>query len=167
VAAAVLTLLLAAVFIVPVLLGVTQAAKQAPELAATSSPPIRMASRAGLHPAPAHGRRLDCDWWQATLSQPHGLAHLMSDREINGFHSASDMIKVAGVGFMHRLVNFGLAFLCLFFFYKDGEALNRQITAIGSHWFGEERWSHYAQKMPTAIRATVNGLVLVGWPKVC
>jgi hypothetical protein len=86
----------------------------------------------------------------------------MSDREINGFHSASDMIKVAGVGFMHRLVNFGLAFLCLFFFYKDGEVLNRQITAIGSRWFGEARWSHYAQKIPTAIRATVNGLVLVG-----
>lgn len=162
-AAAVLTLLLAAVFIVPVLLGVAQAAKQAPELANyvvsanTDGIPVPVFI---LH-LPVIGDSIS-DWWQATLSQPHGLAHLMSDREINGFHSASDMLKVAGVGFMHRLVNFGLAFLCLFFFYKDGEVLNRQITAIGSHWFGQMRWSHYAQKIPTAIRATVNGLVLVG-----
>jgi predicted PurR-regulated permease PerM len=163
VAAAVLTLLLAAVFIVPVLLGVAQAAKQAPELANY----VVTANTDGI-PVPAFIQHLPgigdsiTEWWQATLSQPHGLAHLMSDREINGFHSASDMIKVAGVGFMHRLVNFGLAFLCLFFFYKDGEVLNRQITAIGSHWFGQIRWAHYAQKIPTAIRATVNGLVLVG-----
>jgi predicted PurR-regulated permease PerM len=163
VAAAVLTLLLAAVFIVPVLLGVTQAARQAPELANY----VVTANTDGI-PVPAFIQHLPgigeaiADWWQATLSQPHGLAHLMSDREINGFHSASDMIKLAGVGFMHRLVNFGLAFLCLFFFYKDGEVLNRQITAIGSHWFGQVRWGHYAQKIPTAIRATVNGLVLVG-----
>lgn len=163
VAAAVLTLLLAAVFIVPVLLGVAQAAKQAPELANY----VVTANTDGI-PVPAFIQHLPVigdsitEWWQATLSQPHGLSHLMSEREINGFHSASDMIKVAGVGFMHRLVNFGLAFLCLFFFYKDGEVLNRQITAIGSHWFGQVRWSHYAQKIPTAIRATVNGLVLVG-----
>jgi hypothetical protein len=43
------------------------------------------------------------DWWCATLSQPHGLAHLLSEHEINGLHSASDMIKVVGAGFMHRL----------------------------------------------------------------
>jgi predicted PurR-regulated permease PerM len=162
-AAAALTLICAAVFIVPVLLGVTQAARQAPELANY----LVTANTDGI-PVPAFVAHLPLvgdwisDWWQATLSQPHGLAHLLSDREINGLHSARDMIKVAGVGFMHRLVDFGLAFLCLFFFYKDGEALNRQITAIGSHCFSEQRWARYAEKIPTAIRATVNGLVLVG-----
>lgn len=162
-AAAVLTLLLAAVFIVPVLLGVAQAARQAPELANY----IVSANTDGI-PVPNFVLHLPvigdsiADWWQATLSQPHGLAHLLSDREINGLHSARDMIKVAGVGMMHRLVDFGLAFLCLFFFYKDGEALNRQITAIGNRWFSEERWARYSEKIPTAIRATVNGLVLVG-----
>ncbi|MFS2007559.1 AI-2E family transporter [Duganella sp. CT11-25] len=162
-AAAVLTLLCAAVFIVPVLLGVTQAARQAPELANY----IVSANLDGI-PVPDVVRHIPAigdtiaEWWQATLSQPHGLAHLLSDREINGLHSASDMVKVAGVGLMHRLVDFGLAFLCLFFFYKDGEALTRQITAIGSHCFGEQRWARYAEKIPTAIRATVNGLVLVG-----
>jgi predicted PurR-regulated permease PerM len=162
-AAAVLTLLGAAVFIVPVLLAVTQAARQAPELANY----IVSANVDGIPVPdfvphiPAIGDTI-AEWWQATLSQPHGLAHLLSDREINGFHSARDMVKVAGVGLMHRLVDFGLAFLCLFFFYKDGEALTRQITAIGSRCLGELRWARYAEKIPTAIRATVNGLVLVG-----
>jgi predicted PurR-regulated permease PerM len=162
-AAALLTMLMAAVFIVPVLVGVTQAARQAPELANY----IVSANVDGI-PVPDFVLHLpvigdaSADWWQATLSQPHGLAHLFSDREINGFHSARDMVKVAGVGLMHRLVDFGLAFLCLFFFYKDGLALNRQITAIGSRWFSEMRWARYAEKIPTAIRATVNGLVLVG-----
>jgi len=162
-AAAALTLMLAAVFIVPVTLGVAQAARQAPELANY----IVSANLDGI-PVPEFVQHLPvigasvADWWQATLSQPHGLAHLFSDREMNGFHSARDMVKIAGVGLMHRLVDFGLAFLCLFFFYKDGLALNRQITAIGSRWFSEQRWGRYAEKIPTAIRATVNGLVLVG-----
>jgi predicted PurR-regulated permease PerM len=162
-AAVLLTLFVAAIFIVPALLGAAQAARQAPDLATY----IVTANTDGI-PVPDFLAHLPvigdsiAEWWQATLSQPHGLAHLFSERQINGFHSASDMIKVAGVGFMHRLVDFGLAFLCLFFFYKDGEVLNRQITNIGSRWFSEQRWARYSDKIPTAIRATVNGLVLVG-----
>jgi predicted PurR-regulated permease PerM len=162
-AAAVLTLICAAFFIVPLLLGVTQAARQAPEMANF----VATANNEGI-PVPAFVQSLPVvggavsDWWQATLSQPHGLAHLLADHELGGFHSARDMLKVAGAGFLHRAMDFALAVLCLFFFYKDGEALNRQITAIGSHCFSEQRWERYADKVPTAIRATVNGLVLVG-----
>jgi predicted PurR-regulated permease PerM len=162
-AAAISTLICAAFFIAPLLLGVTQAARQAPEMANF----IATANNDGI-PVPAFLQSLPMvggavsDWWQATLSQPHGLAHLLADHELGGFHSARDMLKVAGAGFLHRAMDFALAILCLFFFYKDGEALNRQITAIGSHCFSEQRWERYAHKVPTAIRATVNGLVLVG-----
>src|SRR5471030_304977 len=102
------------------------------------------------------------NWWVATLSQPHGLAHLFAGSGLGGFHSARDMMKILGASAVHRLVDFGLAFLCLFFFYKDGQSLKHQITAIGNHFFSEQRWARYAHKIPTAIRATVNGLVLVG-----
>lgn len=162
-AAALLALICGVVFIAPLLLGVTQAARQAPELANF----VASANNEGI-PVPQFLPSLPwvgaavSDWWQATLSQPHGLAHLLADHELGGFHSARDMLKVAGAGFLHRAMDFALAILCLFFFYKDGEALNRQITAIGSHWFSEQRWARYAHKIPTAIRATVNGLVLVG-----
>lgn len=162
-ASALLTLAFACIFIIPVLLGVTQAAREVPVLANF----IMQANINGL-PVPAWvsaiplaGNSIN-DWWQVTLSQPHGLAHLLAGSAAGGFHSARDMLKVLGADMAHRLVDFGLAFLCLFFFYKDGEVLTRQIGRIGSHYLRPERWGRYAQKVPTSIRATVNGLVLVG-----
>ncbi len=161
--AALLTLICAAVFIVPLLIATAQAAREVPELAnfVVNANNDGIAVPAIVHSIPLAGDAI-AEWWETTLNQPHGLAHLVSDRELSAFHSARDMLKVVGAGVMHRLVDFGLAFLCLFFFYKDGETLNRQITAIGSHCFSEQRWARYAVKIPTAIRATVNGLVLVG-----
>lgn len=162
-AAALVTLACACVFVAPVLLGLAQAARQAPQVANF----LVDANNNGLAPPdflrsiPFAGAAVH-DWWLTTLGQPHGLAHVFSDSGVGGFHSASDMLKVFGSKIFHRLVDFGLAFLCLFFFYKDGEALRRQVDAIGSHCFRAHRWERYAQKVPTAIRATVNGLVLVG-----
>jgi predicted PurR-regulated permease PerM len=63
---------------------------------------------------------------------------------------------------MHRLIDVLFAFLCLFFFYKDGAALQRQTNAIGAHLIGPARWTLFSLKVPVAVRATVNGLVLVG-----
>jgi predicted PurR-regulated permease PerM len=76
--------------------------------------------------------------------------------------SASEVLKRVGSGVLHRLIDVGFAFLCLFFFYKDGHALQGQTAAIGAHLIGAQRWTLYALKVPTAVRATVNGLVLVG-----
>jgi len=162
-AALLMTLICACCFIVPVLLGVTQLAREAPEITSF----IAEANNDGIPPPdvlqsiPLAGDAIH-NWWVATLSQPHGLAHLFAGSGLGGFHSARDMMKILGASAVHRLVDFGLAFLCLFFFYKDGQSLKHQITAIGNHFFSEQRWARYAHKIPTAIRATVNGLVLVG-----
>ena len=162
-AALVLTLACACVFALPVLLGVAQAARQAPQLAnaIVSANNEGLAVPAFVSAIPLIGGAIQ-DWWLVTLTPPHGLSHLFAGSAVGGFHSARDMLKILGAGVFHRLVDFGLAFLCLFFFYKDGEALTRQIDAIGSHCFSDKRWTRYAHKVPTAIRATVNGLVLVG-----
>jgi predicted PurR-regulated permease PerM len=102
------------------------------------------------------------NWWQATLGQPHGLAHLLQDGSVSRMQSASEVLKRIGSGLLHRLIDIGFAFLCLFFFYKDGRALQGQTDAIGAHLIGAQRWTLYSLKVPTAVRATVNGLVLVG-----
>jgi predicted PurR-regulated permease PerM len=102
------------------------------------------------------------NWWLATLGQPHGLAHLLQDGSVGRMQTASEVLKRVGSGLLHRLIDVGFAFLCLFFFYKDGAALQRQTDHIGAHLIGAERWSLYALKVPVAVRATVNGLVLVG-----
>jgi predicted PurR-regulated permease PerM len=162
-AAALVTVLSALVFITPLAVGITQAARQAPELAAllASANNLGLAAPEWLHRIPLAGTAV-YDWWVNTLGQPHGLAHLMQDGSISRLRSASEVLRSFGAGLVHRLVDIAFAFLCLFFFYKDGTALLGQVDAIGHHLIGETRWRLYATKVPTAIRATVNGLVLVG-----
>ena len=162
-AAAVVTVLGAIVFITPLAVGVSQAAHQAPALAqlVASANTDGLAPPAWLLRIPFAGTEIH-DWWSATLGQPHGLAHLLQDSSVGRMQSASEVLKRVGSGLMHRLIDIAFAFLCLFFFYKDGAALQRQTDAIGAYLIGATRWSLYSLKVPVAVRATVNGLVLVG-----
>jgi predicted PurR-regulated permease PerM len=162
-AALLVTLLSTLAFVGPLALGLTQAARQAPALASL----VASANTEGL-PAPQWLHRIPFggtaiyDWWLSTLGQPHGLAHLLEDASVARLQSASEVLKRVGAGLIHRLIDIAFAFLCLFFFYKDGFALQRQLEAIGTHLIGAKRWELYSTKIPTALRATVNGLVLVG-----
>jgi predicted PurR-regulated permease PerM len=162
-AALLATLVSAVVFVTPLVLAVTAATRQAPALAAL----VASANNSGLAP-PAWLPRIPlaggaiADWWMATLGQPHGLAHLLEAGSVGRLQSASEVLKTFGTGLLHRLIDAAFAFLALFFFYKDGRALLHQLNAIASYCVGEARWALYATKVPTAIRATVNGLVLVG-----
>jgi predicted PurR-regulated permease PerM len=162
-AAAGVTLVSALVFITPLALAIASAAHQAPALAAL----VANANNEGLA-APQWILRIPFagaaihDWWMTTLGQPHGLAHLLQDGSVGRLHSASEVLRSFGSAVMHRLIDVAFAFLCLFFFYKDGDALLSQLDAIGRHLIGATRWTLYATKVPTAVRATVNGLVLVG-----
>jgi predicted PurR-regulated permease PerM len=162
-AAALVTILGAVVFITPLALGVTQAAHQAPALAQL----VAKANTDGLAPPdwlqriPLAGTEIH-GWWSATLGQPHGLAHLLQAGSVGRMQSASEVLKRVGSNVMHRLIDVVFAFVCLFFFYKDGAALQRQTQAIGAHLIGTQRWTLYSHKVPIAVRATVNGLVLVG-----
>ncbi|MFC5550988.1 AI-2E family transporter [Massilia aerilata] len=162
-AAALVTIVAALVFITPLVLGISQAAHQAPALAqlVADANTEGWAAPAWLLRIPMAGDAI-YNWWQATLGQPHGLAHLLQDSSVGHMQSASEVLKRVGSGTLHRLIDIGFAFLCLFFFYKDGHALQGQTNALGAHLIGAERWSLYALKVPVAVRATVNGLVLVG-----
>lgn len=162
-AAAVVTVLAAVVFVTPLVLGVMQAARQAPALAAlvASANNEGLAAPGWLQRIPMAGHAI-YDWWVATLGQPHGLAHLLEDGTLGSMHTASEVLKRLGSNALHRLVDIAFAFLCLFFFYKDGAALLSQTDAIGRHLIGGTRWELYSTKVPVAVRATVNGLVLVG-----
>jgi predicted PurR-regulated permease PerM len=162
-AAVLMTALMACVFLAPALLALRQAIEEAPAIATF----IAGANNDGLAPPPVLERiplvgSYVNHWWGETLAQPHGLTHLFSEGSVSRMISSSAVLKSLGTQVFHRMVDFGFAFLCLFFFYMDGLVLNRQIVEIGSRWFGVERWGNYYQKIPTAVRATVNGLVLVG-----
>ena len=162
-AALIATAISALMFVVPLAVGIAEAAHQAPALAAL----VADANNNGLAPPawvahiPMAGPAI-FDWWSTTLGQPHGMSHLLQDGSVGRLHSASEVLRNFGAHLLHRLIDVGFAFMALFFFYKDGPALVRQMDAIGSHCVGRARWELYATKVPMAIRATVNGLVLVG-----
>ena len=157
------TLLVTALFLLPALWALGEAAWQAPAL-------VRLlidASERGID-APAVLARIPFagaylhDWWMATLAQPHGLAHLISGGQPGRLLLAGEAAKQLGGRLIHRLIEFGFALLSLFFLYRDGPALYRQFDGIAQRWLGAARWRRYAGSIPHSLRATVNGLVLVG-----
>ncbi len=100
------------------------------------------------------------DWWQTKLAHTGAVSELM-DTEATTIKSLSGFAKKIGIQVAHRSVIFGFALVCLFFFYRDGRVLTDQINALGRYCL-DHRWGLYASNLPTAIKATVNGLVLVG-----
>ncbi len=99
-------------------------------------------------------------WWDEKLAHPGAMADLVDADTIN-IKSMSHFAKSVGLQLAHRSVVFGFALMCLFFFYRDGEELAKQINALGEYCLGH-RWDLYARNLPGAIKATVNGIVLVG-----
>ena len=162
-AALLATLLLAAVFVVPMFLVLEQATSHAPAVAAY----IARANQEGIAAPPMlerlpYGAAAIQQWWATTLAQPHGLAHLFSDVPAVRLSSASSLLRLFGARVVHGLINFGFAFVCLFFCYLNGEALARQFDVVGSRYLGQNRWRRYIATVPPSIKSTVNGLVLVG-----
>ena len=74
---------------------------------------------------------------------------------------ASYYIKQIGFNLAHRSFQVGFTLLTLFFFYRDGDKLILQVNHIGEYCLGE-RWFRYSDRLPKALRATVNGTIVVG-----
>lgn len=99
--------------------------------------------------------------WMQTLGKPQGIANLLSTHSQFSLKPLTSILKTFGSQVAHRSVIFLFTLLCLFFFYKDGPVLIKQVNAMG-RYFLKDRWERYSVNLPNAIRATVNGLVLVG-----
>jgi predicted PurR-regulated permease PerM len=99
--------------------------------------------------------------WNDTLGQPQGISNLLSSGSIGSLKPLNEFLKQFGLQIAHRSFTLGFVILCLFFFYKDGRKIRSQINAIGHYCLGS-RWYLYAKTVPSSLKATVNGLVLVG-----
>ena len=112
-----------------------------------------------LHQIPWVGNEL-VSYWDRNLGEPGHLKTLLTELQ-RSITPASYYIKQVGVDIVHRSVQVGFTLLTVFFFYRDGDALFLQINRIGNLCLGD-RWSKYADRLPTALRATVNGTIAVG-----
>ena len=98
------------------------------------------------------------NFWYKTLASPEAADKTLHWLTTGG---AVAYTKSLASQLVQRLLGFLLTLVVLFFVYQHGENLGRQIFAISRKWFGKTG-SHYVTHATTAVRATVNGLVLVG-----
>jgi predicted PurR-regulated permease PerM len=99
-------------------------------------------------------------YWDAHIAQPGNVKFLLSNLHLS-LTPTSYYIKQVGMSVAHRSFQLGFTLLSLFFFYRDGDDIFKQINDIGEVCLGV-RWFRYADRLPSALRATVNGTIVVG-----
>ncbi|AHE66584.1 AI-2E family transporter [Legionella oakridgensis] len=99
-------------------------------------------------------------YWNENVGSPGNVKYFLSNLHVS-LTPASYYIKQVGVNIAHRGFQLGFTLLCLFFFYRDGHKLFQQINHIGELCLGK-RWFRYMDRLPLALRATVNGTIVVG-----
>jgi predicted PurR-regulated permease PerM len=99
-------------------------------------------------------------YWDTKVGQPGNIKNLLSNLHLT-LTPASYYIKQIGVNLAHRSFQVGFTLLTLFFFYRDGDKLLGQVHHIGEYCLGD-RWFRYSDRLPKALRATVNGTIVVG-----
>lgn len=99
-------------------------------------------------------------YWDENISQPGNVKSLLSNLHVS-LTPASYYIKKIGVNLAHRGFQVGFTLLTLFFFYRDGKQLLKQVQHIGEYCLGD-RWFRYSDRLPKALRSTVNGTIVVG-----
>ena len=159
-AAATVTLLVGAVLIVPLIVLGVEIGREAADTLRW----MRMVERDGVPPPdwlvhlPLVGSYLG-DWWQTELSEPRGASNLLGRFDRNW---VIEWTRILGVQLLRRLTILVFTFLTLFFLFRDGELLVRQVSVVVDRLFGATG-TRLGPQVLVAVRATVNGLVLVGF----
>jgi predicted PurR-regulated permease PerM len=97
-------------------------------------------------------------WWQTNLAEPGAARALLAGAETTGIFT---LTRALGIEVASRLTILVFSLLALFFLYRDGPNVMAEARVIAERLFGPPG-SHLAQNVVSAVRATVNGLVLVG-----
>jgi predicted PurR-regulated permease PerM len=156
--ASLFTLAFALVVIVPLAIGIGEAARE-------SSDAIAWLAGARAHGVPVPdwvqhlpvGAHQAAAWWQEHLASPDS-----STSEIARLTAlATAHSRTLGGELVHRAMIFGISLLALFFILKDQEILLPQIKIGGAKLIGSTG-ERIADQVVLSIRGTVNGLVFVG-----
>lgn len=99
-------------------------------------------------------------YWNTNIGKPGNIGVLLSSAHLS-LTPTSYYIKEIGFNLAHRSFQVGFTLLTLFFFFRDSETLIKQINHVGKYCLGE-RWFRYADRLPKALRGTVNGTIVVG-----
>ena len=97
-------------------------------------------------------------WWRDHLADPDAAKELLGRAESLDF---IHWTRSLGSEAVNRLVILAFTLLTLFFAYRDSPTIAKQSRIIADRLFGPSG-EHLGGEAIVAIRATVNGLVLVG-----
>jgi predicted PurR-regulated permease PerM len=97
-------------------------------------------------------------WWRDHLADPDAAKELLGRAESLDF---IHWTRSLGSEAVNRLVILAFTLLTLFFAYRDSPTIASQSRIIADRLFGPSG-EHLGEEAIVAIRATVNGLVLVG-----
>jgi predicted PurR-regulated permease PerM len=97
-------------------------------------------------------------WWADHLADPDAAKELLGRAESMGLIHWS---RSFGSELISRLVILIFTLLTLFFAYRDGPRIIEQTRIVADRLFGPSG-EHLGKEAVVAVRATVNGLVLVG-----
>jgi predicted PurR-regulated permease PerM len=97
------------------------------------------------------------DWWKTNLSDPAMAQELFG--RVNRF--AAESAREHSGELVHRFVTFFFTLLALFFLFRDGSTLARQLRDLSDRVIGV-RGEQIGAHMIAAVHGTVVGLVLVG-----
>jgi predicted PurR-regulated permease PerM len=155
----IITALAALVVLIPLAFGVSQAVREAHDLATW----ITLAQAQGV-PVPdwvSHlpfGGEAVRGWWLTHLARPEDAAEQFHALQAGEWLTRS---RVIGANVAHRAVQFGFTLLTLFFLLRDRDALMEQAQRAAHKLFGPtgERVGEQAIR---SVRGTIDGLVLVG-----
>jgi predicted PurR-regulated permease PerM len=104
------------------------------------------------------GGHYAAQWWQSNLADPHAAAALLGrlDRGV-----VIDWTRLLGAQLARRSTVLVFTLVTLFFLYRDGARLVRDLEALTLRIVGTQG-RRVGMQMVLAVRGTVNGLVLVG-----
>ncbi len=100
--------------------------------------------------------------WDRYLARPAQLSGVLDETLAAKLSVIQDTAQVLLLNLSGRLATLFFALWVLFFFYRDGRYLISQFNLIGYKWL-DRRWPAYVHQVPDALRAAVNGLVIVGF----
>jgi predicted PurR-regulated permease PerM len=106
---------------------------------------------------PGLGRAI-AQWWQENLASPQAMQDLLG-RAYGRIPTAT--VRQFGGEIIHRLALFGFTLLTLFFLFRDGAALGRQLLGLSDRVLGPHG-KRVGREVIATVHATLNGLVLVG-----
>jgi predicted PurR-regulated permease PerM len=112
---------------------------------------------AWLPQLPGVGRAM-AQWWQENLADPQAVRELLGRAYTS---IPSETVRQFGGQVVHRLVLFGFTLLTLFFVFRHGEGLMRQLSGLSDRVLGPGG-ERVGRHVIAAVHGTVNGLVLVG-----